>query len=205
MYRPAEHYDWEDTKGYFDIRIHPNEDRFYLIQLASSEKGFITRREQRKIYYDEQGYEIDMQTLDLPDWAKLLLRYRTKHEDFWRGVPFKIGLQFGKIFGNIAARFGLFENSVGIGVDFDIPFKNDYYRWVMSFEVFDFRGWNRQDDRRPHVKWINKMFFANNFYTVFGADDFVSQHNANIFAGVGIRFGDDDVKYLLPSVASFNH
>ena len=38
-----------------------------------------------------------------------------------------------------------------------------------------------------------------------GADDFISKKNANVFFGAGIRFGDDDVKYLIPSLggASF--
>lgn len=202
MYRPAENYEWEDTKGYLDIRIHPNEDRFYLIQLASSEKGYITRREQRVTYYDEKGTEIDTSLLDLKDWEKLFLRYNRKYENFWRGVPFKIGLQMGKIFKNIAVRGGLFENSIGMAVDFEVPFENDAYRWVMSMEIFDFKGWNRDSDRRPHLKWINRIYFMDSLYSVFGADDFISKHNANIFAGFGIRFGDDDIKYLLPSFGS---
>ena len=44
---------------------------------------------------------------------------------------------------------------------------------------------------------MNRVFFLNNLYLVFGADDFVSQTNANAFWGVGIRFGDDDMKYIL--------
>ena len=41
------------------------------------------------------------------------------------------------------------------------------------------------------------MFLFRNLYFVFGADDFVSKRNANIFAGVGLRFGDNDVKYFM--------
>jgi hypothetical protein len=53
------------------------------------------------------------------------------------------------------------------------------------------------NDRRPHLKWMNRIFFLNNLYFVFGADDFVSSTNANAFWGLGIRFGDDDMKYIL--------
>ena len=44
------------------------------------------------------------------------------------------------------------------------------------------------------------MFIMRNMYFTFGADDFVSKHNANAFVGIGIRFGDDDVKYVLGSI-----
>ena len=37
MHRPAENFMFEDSKGYFNIRIHPCEDYFYLVQFATSE------------------------------------------------------------------------------------------------------------------------------------------------------------------------
>jgi hypothetical protein len=113
-------------------------------------------------------------------------------------------LQFGKIFGPVAVRFGLFEGSSGIGVDFDIPFSSDKFRWVTSFEGFDFIGWNRLEDRRPHLKWINKIYVMRNLYMTFGADDFISKHNSNAFFGAGIRFGDDDIKYFASSIGGLS-
>ncbi len=52
MYRPAETYRYEDNKGYFDIRIHPTEDRFYVLQLASSEKGYYSREVNEREYFE---------------------------------------------------------------------------------------------------------------------------------------------------------
>ena len=199
MYRSAENYEFEDAKGYFDVRVHPDDDHFYLLQIASSEKGFTERFERHRTYYDDDGCVVNTDDLELSD--KVEHTYRVKEEIFKRNTV-SIGLQFGKIFNNIAVRFGLFENSAGAGVDFDIPFESNKFRWVTSFEVFDLAGWNRKDDRRPHLKWINKMYFMRNLYFTFGADDFISKKNANAFFGAGIRFGDDDVKYLLPSVGS---
>jgi hypothetical protein len=86
-------------------------------------------------------------------------------------------------------------------IDFDIPFRNDNFRWVTSLEMFDSRGWNRIDDKRPHLKWLNKMYLFRSIYMTFGADDFISRHNANAFFGAGVRFGDDDVKYFLSSLS----
>src|SRR5579872_4540526 len=53
MHRPAESYRFEDSKGYFDVRIHPNEEHFYQIQIVTSEKGYITRKD-REIYYEDK-------------------------------------------------------------------------------------------------------------------------------------------------------
>lgn len=202
MYRPAENYRFEDSKGYLDIRIHPTEDKFYLLQLSTSEKGFISRTEVQRLYYDHSGQLVDPRNLVLNDKDKLEFIYRQKDVVFWRN-SFKVGVQFGKIFGNIAFRFGLIEGTAGIGVDFDVPLHSRHLRWLTSFEAFDMRGFNRYDDRRPHFKWINRMYALNNLYFVFGADDFISKCNASAFLGAGIRFGDDDFKFLLSSLSSF--
>lgn len=205
MHRPAENYIHEDSKGYFDMRIHPNQDHFYVLQLATSEKGFIDRYEVHRSYACEDenwlntGDKIDTNTLNLTDAERLHYVYRKKKEYFNRNT-LKLGLQFGKIFNNVAFRFGLFEGSAGLAADVDIPFPTDRFRWVTTLECFDMAGWNRKDDRRPHFKWLNKMYFMRNLYFTFGADDFVSKRNANAFLGAGLRFGDDDVKYLLSSI-----
>ncbi len=102
----------------------------------------------------------------------------------------------------VAVRFGLIEGYAGLGLDIDIPFGTDMFRWVTSFEAFDMTGQNRVDDRRPHLKWLNRMYMMRNIYLTFGADDFVSKRNANVFVGGGIRFGDDDVKFLLGGLGS---
>ena len=110
------------------------------------------------------------------------------------------GFQIGKIYKDVALRAGIIENSGGFGIDVDIPFGTDNFRWVTSFEVFDMRGRNRFDDSRPHLKWLNRVFLFKNMYMAFGADDFVSRNNANAFFGGGIRFSDDDVKYIAGKV-----
>ena len=201
MYRPGENYAFEDSKGYFDVRIHPNDDHFYILQLATSEKGWVDRKEIKSTFFRSEG-DNEFSLVDtgpLTDERKIRHNvFRRKEESVTRNT-LKFGLQFGKIFNRIAIRFGLFEGSAGVGIDFDIPFNSDKFRWVTTFEAFDINGQNRLDDRRPHLKWINRMFIMRNLYVTFGADDFVSSHNASVFFGAGIRFGDDDVKYLIPS------
>jgi phospholipid/cholesterol/gamma-HCH transport system substrate-binding protein len=196
MHRPAENYDHTDSKGYFDVRIHPNEDHFYQLQLVSSEHGFRTRHDVYKSYVDDKGNPIDTSCLELDDRDKLRFLYNERIDVYQRNT-LKFGLQFGKIFKNIALRFGIFEGSAGVACDVDVPIRSDNFRWLTSLEAFDLSGWNRKDDRRPHLKWLNRMYLMRNIYLTFGADDFVSKHNANVFFGAGIRFGDDDAKLLL--------
>ena len=225
MHRPAENYRYEDSKGYFDIRIHPNEDHFYVLQIVSSEHGFAYRRDKEYVYTNNNLDFIDVakpfnpQSDDRPQLLsdnfyentlasedKLKPAYRQQKLWFDRNA-IKFGLQFGKIFGDLALRLGLIDGFAGLGADYEFPIKNDKFRWVTTFEGFDFRGFNRRgpdkfhQDKRPHLKWLNRMYLMRNIYFTFGADDFVSKQNANVFVGLGMRFGDDDVKYLLGSLS----
>ena len=103
MHRPAEHYQFEDSKGYVDLRIHPTEDHFYLLQLASSEKGFKDQTEEYYKFRDNQGRLIDVNDVPLLSDTRLL-RYSSEVTRFKRNSV-KFGVQFGKIFNNIALRF----------------------------------------------------------------------------------------------------
>ncbi|HLB94450.1 MAG TPA: hypothetical protein VJJ81_04345, partial [Candidatus Babeliales bacterium] len=108
----------------------------------------------------------------------------------------RYGLQFGKVFHNWSFRFGVFENSFGLATDYYVPFYDERLRWVSTLEAFDFRGQERLDDRRPHLKWLNRLFILDSIYLSFGVDDFASKHNKNLFFGLGIRFTDDSLKYM---------
>ena len=183
------------------MRIHPNQDYFYLVQLASSVRGYFNRHKVEKYYRDDLGRPVDKQAMELTDAQKLRFTFDEELLIVNRD-SYKFGLQFGKIFKDVVAlRFGLFEGYAGAGIDFDIPFNTDKFRWVTTLEAFDIYGQNHRFDRRPHLKWLNRMYLLRNMYVTFGADDFVSKHNSNIFLGLGLRFGDDDFKFLMPSVA----
>jgi len=201
MHRPTENYAYADSKGYFNIRIHTSDSFFYMAQVAASERGFLTRKFVFEDYIDQFGTKLDYSTLQATDTdqAKYNQFLFAPQKLIRERQPLAFGFQFGKIYRDVAFRFGIFEGAFGVGADYYIPFSNDKIAWTMSLEIFDFKGIQRFDtsDRRPHFKWMNRIFFLNNLYFVFGADDFVSQTNANAFWGIGIRFGDDDMKYIL--------
>jgi phospholipid/cholesterol/gamma-HCH transport system substrate-binding protein len=190
----------ENSKGYFDLRLRPNSDCFYSVQLVAVEKGSITKDTTYYKRMDENGTELKPTELNMPVWKKVEFA-----EQVERTVQKKndllFGLQFGKRFNRLALRVGLFENTFGVGCDYTVPLETDNVHWITTLEAFDMRGTNRLDDTRPHIKWLNRLFFWNNLYTTFGVDDIWSKADANPFIGGGLRFGDDDLKYFISYLA----
>ncbi|KKP36052.1 MAG: Mammalian cell entry related domain protein [candidate division TM6 bacterium GW2011_GWF2_32_72] len=200
MSRVTKDYNEKDSKGYFELKIYPNDDHFYMIQLVTSEKGFIDRKEKRlkwedncgdEIYYDKEKFDKYRDTIRFAPITKKA----TRHRDSLR-----VGAQMGKIFGSWGFRAGLIDNTFGVGVDYDIPFPSEKLRWITSLEAYDFRGRNLWDERITHLKWLNKIYFLRNVYFAFGADNFISKKDASGYWGAGIRFEDDDLKYILSKV-----
>ncbi len=97
--------------------------------------------------------------------------------------------QIGKRYKDLVLKGGIFESTGGFG--FDYLTMNDNLKF--SFEAFDFAN-----DRRAHMKaWAEYRFFKH-LYLSAGWDDFLSdQGNSSPFAGIAIRFEDDDLKYLM--------
>jgi phospholipid/cholesterol/gamma-HCH transport system substrate-binding protein len=190
----------KNSKGVFEMRLRPNSDCFYLLQLTSAEKGGISRDTTYTTRRDDKGDIIDPSTAkDNTQYTQMALAYQVDSVKQKKN-DLLFGLQFGKRFDRLALRLGLMENTVGFGVDYYIPLETDYFHWITTFEAYDFNGVNRLNDDRPHVKWLNKIFFLKNLYTTFGVDDVCSKNSANPFIGGGLRFGDDDIKYFIGSL-----
>lgn len=182
------------SKGYFDIKIRPSNDYFYNISLTSDEYGTIQREVIDTKRYDSSGDVLLTNSLSARDQVEFADRVaQTRRQP----NSLTLGFQFGKRFNRLAFRIGMFENAFGAACDFYVPLNTDYVHWITSLEAFDFRGTKRIGDTRPHVKWINKVFFMKNFYSSFGIDDMVSKSNASPFFGGGLRFTDADLKYFM--------
>jgi len=199
MYGIGDHMCREDGKGYIDVRVHPTEDYFYQLGLVGTYSGTVSRSNKYRQWFDGRGCPLNPadENLDPAHQLKYAPIKKTEKRKFDQTL---YDIQFGKVFDCVAFRGGLFESSFGVALDIDIPMQSDNIRWVTSLEAFDFGGRNRINDDRIHMKWINKVFFANSLYAVFGADDFVSRNNKNAFFGMGLRFQDDDIKYYLSKV-----
>ncbi|MBD3273610.1 MCE family protein [Candidatus Dependentiae bacterium] len=199
--------DW-NSKGYLHVRLRPSQDYFYQFQIVSDERGTIIRDEEHREWFDKNGYPIEQselnygnsdygQALDAHDkleFAKVVDKTTRRKNDLL------FGFQFGKRFNRLALRVGMFENTFGLACDYYVPLKTSKFHWITSLEAFDFKGTNRLDDKRPHIRWINKIFFMKNLYTAFGISDAIGKHTSAPFWGGGLRFGDDDLKYILSAL-----
>jgi phospholipid/cholesterol/gamma-HCH transport system substrate-binding protein len=199
--------DW-NSKGYFDLKIRPQQDFFYQLQLVSDERGSISREEEHREWFDKDGNPVEIDKLtygtgvagdaqkahDELEFAKTVDRTVRKKNDIM------FGFQFGKRFDRATFRIGLFENSFGVACDYYVPLQTDKFHWITSVEAFDFKGTKRLNDTRPYIRWINRLYFMKHIYTAFGVDDMFGKHTSSPFWGGGIRFGDDDIKYVLSSL-----
>jgi hypothetical protein len=68
----------------------------------------------------------------------------------------------------------------------------------LSFEAFDF---SRPLNQRAHLRLTGKWQLHPNLYVIGGYDDPLEQHS--LFVGAGIRWKDDNLKYLLGSASKF--
>jgi phospholipid/cholesterol/gamma-HCH transport system substrate-binding protein len=107
----------------------------------------------------------------------------------------KFSILFAKRWGNLAIRMGIMESEGGAGADW-YAFDD---RVKFSIDSWNFNS-KEPNNLNTHVKatasWaINKLFFVNG-----GIDNILNVDRRAAFLGVGLRFDDDDMKYLMGSV-----
>lgn len=172
----SEIYSTGDAKSYFALKLKPARDKFYMLSVNNDPKG---RREREKTERDTWtngvygGHYVEEKTVT--------------HKD-----DLKFSLQMGKRWAGFVLRGGIIESTGGLGAD--------YYLWKdrikLSTDIFDFGK-----DRDPHLKAGGKLFFRKNFYIQAGVDDILGKSDDRaFFGGAGLRFSDEDLKYLVGSV-----
>lgn len=87
---------------------------------------------------------------------------------------------------------GVIENTGGAELEYPLFDR----RALVSFEAFDF---SREDKKRPHLRLTGRYQFHPNLYLVGGYDD--PLESKSLFLGAGIRWNDDNLKYLLGAAA----
>jgi phospholipid/cholesterol/gamma-HCH transport system substrate-binding protein len=164
------------------VRINPNPERnrFYNIVVADDPRG--KRR--------DQTFE-DTITDPTTGQTHTVLRQETR---FTRDLV--VSAQAGWMLGDFNVRLGLFDNTGGGGLD---------YRWNdrvrFTGEAFDFGG---RLDGKPHLRLFSEYVVRREkprtpqIFLSTGYDDPLN-HGTVTFGG-GIRWRDDDLKYLIGSV-----
>ena len=101
-------------------------------------------------------------------------------------------LQYGKRFDNLLLRFGGIESTGGVGVDYFM----DHDRLKFSGEVFDFNAINDIRGNRAHMKAEVRYQMLKHLELYGGWDNFMNPGAQNLYLGLGVRFIDNDIKYL---------
>jgi|ERR1051326_3896280 phospholipid/cholesterol/gamma-HCH transport system substrate-binding protein len=163
------------------LRINPNPDRnrFYNIVLAD----------------DPRGHRVDKTfetTVTQPNGTSTTTI--TQETKFDRN--FLVSAQAGWALGDFGVRIGLFDNTGGGGIDYRY---NDRIR--VTGEAFDF---GKKRDSKPHIRGFAEYVIKKEtprtpaIFVTSGFDNPLNDKSFTI--GAGIRWRDDDLKYLLGSV-----
>jgi phospholipid/cholesterol/gamma-HCH transport system substrate-binding protein len=110
-----------------------------------------------------------------------------------------LSAQMGKRFDNIRFRGGLIESTGGLGVDHYALDDN----LKTSIDVYDFNAVNDVRGDKPHAKASMRYRMYKKIDIVGGVDNVLNSKARSVFAGIGVSFVDDDLKYLLSPAASF--
>ena len=176
--------DREDTRSAFRINIDPQSSRFYRVEAVDDPNG------RRRLQTERITTTFDDGTSE----TQIIETLKTEDKI---AISAQLGFDLGeKPFGRFALRGGLIESTGGAGVDWIAPQK----RLGLSLEAFDFGRDEVAEDLAPRLRLTGKYLFNDNLYVVGGYDDLLETEFGSAFLGVGIRWEDDDLKYLLGSL-----
>lgn len=171
-----------NSRGGVALLLQPNPERNRFLNL--------------EVNYDPRGQRYEKQTTTTvtgPDGIPVTTTTnQVKYEKDW-----VFSAQAAWQVDKTRLRVGVFDGSGGVGADY---FVND--RLSLTGEIFDFN--ERAGNEEPHLRMFGNwtvMKERPNFPTVFLSTGVDNVLNDNAFTiGGGIRWSDDDLKYLFGSV-----
>jgi phospholipid/cholesterol/gamma-HCH transport system substrate-binding protein len=135
----------------------------------------------------ETYYMFDLISTD--DYSEYNYNPPAKHK---KGETY-FSAQYGKRFDNTLLRFGAIESTGGVGVDY---FMN-HDKLKLSAEAFDFNAVNDIRGTRAHLKAQVRYQMLKHLELYGGWDNFLNPESQTVFLGLGLRFIDNDLKYVL--------
>lgn len=169
-FRNEYQFDQDENKGYFSVQLQPRQDKFYLLEVVDDPRGEVTRTTRTTTVNGASNTT-----------EELNIKRRLK-----------ISALLGRRFSDIALRIGLMENTFGLGADiylFDDNFK-------VSLDAWDFNG-DDPESQKAHLKATASYTFFKYLFVQGGYDNIVNEKVDTIFLGGGLKFDDEDLKYML--------
>ena len=106
--------------------------------------------------------------------------------------------QYAKDFNNYRLRAGIIESTGGVGIDYFA--KNKQLK--LSLDAYDFNAYNDARGTKAHLRAIANYTIKKHIQVYTGYDNFLNKESRTVYFGLGVKFEDDDLKYLLGGAAS---
>ena len=167
----------QSLKNVLSLRFRPKEDKYYLLQVVDDPRASISST-------------TTLNTNNRPGYPDVL-----KEDVEVSSHALKFSFQFAKRFYFLTGRFGIMENTGGLGLDFDF-FKD---RMQFQFDLYDFTM-----NDNPRLRGMIKFEVVKHFFLSGGMDDLLNDEYRDWVFGVGLSFTDDDLKALLLAAPSIS-
>jgi phospholipid/cholesterol/gamma-HCH transport system substrate-binding protein len=161
----------KDARGQLYVTLQPSPDKYYILGVVA----------------DPLGRSIKKETITTPPGTSIQEDVISKKVEFTA--------QFARRFGDTALRLGVTQNTFGAGGDYFT--NNDKIK--LSADVWDFAK-NEESATRPHVKVGLDYFLFKDIFVSAGIDNILNKKSRGGYVGVGVRFEDEDLKYLLGTI-----
>lgn len=162
----------EATKGYLTMDIHPNPEKFYRLQIVDDPEGL------RQFKTTTTSTSVNGGPVTVT---------QTQEESFEDKLKFSVEL--GRRYHDTTFRLGYIESAFGFGIDhYNL---DDNMRWTLD-------AWELDRDDNPRVRLALSYRFLDYFHIDVGGEDLINKNqDPSFLLGFGIRFVDDDLKYIL--------
>ncbi len=162
-------YMFPDAKSYFTLDLKPKPDKYYTLEIISDPRAKFSQT----ITQTSPGTTVTTNS----------------YED-----KLRFSVLFVKRWGNLALRLGLMESTGGIG--------GEYYmlddRIKFSLDAWNFSS-KEPGNENAHLKTTVTYYLGKTVFLNAGYDNFLNSDLRSGFVGAGLRFDDEDLKYLLGS------
>ncbi len=166
----GELYKGGDSKGILTVKLQPDEEKYYLLEIVGDSRG--------RVYKEEI----------LPNQWVIKKEFKPEFTiQYARVFPF---------FNNtrLVIRGGLKESTGGIGTDLILS-----ERLMITSDLWDFGRKDRPYDKdlKPNLQVGVNYKVGGPLYVRLGGDDLLNSKLRGVFGGVGLMFTDNDLKYIL--------
>ena len=161
--------DMKEGKGYFYLTLQPKPDKYYILGVVGDPLGKTTTKETTTITSSGTNKIKEIETKNKIEFtAQYAMRYK-----------------------DAVLRLGLTENTFGAGAD--LFFNND--RGKLVIDAWDFSN-DEEEAKNPHLRAGVDYFIFKNLFISAGVDNIMNKKWRGGYAGMGMRFEDEDIKYL---------